>query len=661
MNEVLQTLLLEKRLIFVADHKREEDEKKRAYFNSYLLINFGIELENPEEVSQDVLIQIDGLLHLNVPKSFYESPQDTKYFSCEELLIEQIVSYWLGYGTDIKRIELFKKALPKKFVVGDEIKLRHFRVIFEEEAKKVLAETMNNYLDYRRPFSEEEKERFIVLAHEGYFDISKDIACKDNIFPLLPLYPELAARIDKKDLVKFSLDSFGERREFRFDKSNEEDREAKRIILAALPLVKDCPLSKRQAKLFNKMKKEMTGVKGKEDNSESVYKKMLFTLKNGGPVIAAEYLAKQGSLLERNLVFLLSRCEKDYEIKLVLEQLSSKNPAVLMQLYYTILSDKAGKPRTFIYRSNGRNVSYTEDEEETEYRKSTLTSKQREIVARVLLSRIHEHYMGAESLGKIYVSEEFKKIAVPLSTEATGKGVDVLPSGSRIKFDGNFIRIFCHWNGPRDIDASLACLKELNGDYSDNDSLQVLSWQTYYYKPLNNAALCSGDDTSDNGAEYQDIDIKGLMEDGWRYVISGINGYWDDLSIGTIIQGIQIKNEINTKPWDPKNIEFQMSVKADARSFVGFAVDLEAREIVMVNAITKGGNIFNVQQLKACSRYLSKHFLDINMYDILRYSGQLVATPEEADIVFDREYSSKDKKVVRPFDVDSLIAIVNRK
>ncbi|MCR4562140.1 MAG: hypothetical protein K5694_02925 [Bacilli bacterium] len=658
MNEALETLLLEKRFIFVADHKREEDEKKRAYFNSYLLVNFGVELENPEEISQDVLIQIDGLLHLNVPTSFYESPQDTKYFSCGELLLEQVVSYILGYGTGIKRVELFKKALPKKYVVGDEIKLRRYRVIFEEEADKVLHQTMDNFLAYKRPLSYEEKERFLILAQEGYLDKNKTIACKDNIFLLLPQFPDLASRLDKKDLVKFSLDSFGEHSTFDFDPTDEDDLEAKEIILAALPKIKDCPLSKRQAKLYNKMVKVMTGVKGKEDNSDSEYRQFHLILEKDGPIEAAEYLSKHGSLLERNLVFLLSRCDKD-EIHVVMNMLTNKNFSVLLQIYQTINGDEKGKPRTFTYRSHGINRTYTETEEEAAYRKSTLSEETKHIVRNLLKSSILEHFKLATKLGKIYVSEEFKKIAIPLTTDATNKGVDVLPSGSRIKFTGNYIRTFCHWDGPRDIDASLGCLQE-DEEEGSSDDVRVLSWRTYFYNPIRGAALCSGDDTSTHGTEYQDLDINGLLELGYRYVVAGINGYGSDFSKGTIIQGLQVKTEINTNPWDPKNIEFQMNIKAEARGYVGFAVDLKGREIVIVNSICASKRLFDRQQLKLCRRYLSNSYLDISLYDVLSCSGELVKDPEDADIVFDREYSSQDKKVIRPFDIDSLIAIVNR-
>lgn len=57
----------------------------------------------------------------NIPNGFYENPQDLKYFTCEELLIEKLVSYFcIGNITGINskdeetfnRISLFNKVLP---------------------------------------------------------------------------------------------------------------------------------------------------------------------------------------------------------------------------------------------------------------------------------------------------------------------------------------------------------------------------------------------------------------------------------------------------------------------------------------------------------------------------------------------------------------------
>ena len=203
----LSDILIEKHLLIEND-EIIEDEKTRAYYNAYLLSNFGVILDKPEKVNKTFLEQISSYLCLYVPNSFYNNPQDTKFFSCNELLIEQLVSYYLGYGTDIKRIEIYKKNLPR-YVKGDELVLRSFKIISKEEAQLVAKEIMNDYCAYTRPLSIFENEKFKYLYLNGYYQ-NQEIKCKDNIFTLLEFKPEFAKYLDKKDLVKLSISYFGE-------------------------------------------------------------------------------------------------------------------------------------------------------------------------------------------------------------------------------------------------------------------------------------------------------------------------------------------------------------------------------------------------------------------------------------------------------------------
>ena len=123
----------------------------------------------------------------------------TCLFSCEELLIEQLVSYF-AYGSDLGRIELFKKDLPD-YVVGDELKLRTFYIVTIDEAEKILGDIMNTYCAYSRPFSVDEMAEFMTLYNEGFYN-DTEIRCKDNVFALLATDETFARFLDKKDIVK---------------------------------------------------------------------------------------------------------------------------------------------------------------------------------------------------------------------------------------------------------------------------------------------------------------------------------------------------------------------------------------------------------------------------------------------------------------------------
>ena len=658
---IAQDILLSRRLILFDKESSPIDEKRRAYINAYLLVNYGIEISNPGKVTDEALLLMDELLHLQVPMGFYANPQDTVFFNSDELLLEQVVSYYIGYGTPIKRVPLFRKALPKAYIIGDEVMPRTYRIIDKEEGDGILREYARELADYKRPFAFMERQRYCTLVDEGYIDIHTVLGCRDNVFSLLINYPELARQLDKKDLVKYSILHFGAYPKFAYDSLSKDDVREMEIIAKAMPLVKDCPLSKRQAKFYNKLIKTIEGHKGKENNSESPYKKFVNLMKAGHVVEAAEYIATQGSLFERNLKYILSRCRGKEEIDKVISLLPNKNPAVLIQLYSTIISDAEGKPRTFAYSAYGRLHTHTETKVELRSRRSALDERTKDLVRMALGKRIYSYYEELPKLGKIYVNPAFKKVAVPINTSYNGKGLDILPSGSRIPFDNRFLRVFCHWEEAFDIDLSLALLKEEHLSSKQGNDFEFLSWRDYNEFPFGKDALCSGDDTSSNGAEFQDINVDGLARRGFLYAISVLNGYGSKLDQGRIIQGLQFKDKLDTTAWDPKNIAFQMTVKGDSRAYVGFAVDLRSKEIIVINALSTGAQILGESEVNLCKRFFLPEFLDINMYDLLSHRGELVKEKEEADIVFDSDYTSETQKVIHPYDVETLVSLANGK
>ena len=209
-NELKQILRTSHYLVLDEVIRPESSIQNNAYLNAYLLANFGITVDKPAFLSRTMVEQISEEFHLNIPRSFYNNPQDTRYFTCDELLIEQIVSYF-AYGSDLGRIEIFKKDLPD-YVVGDELKLRTFYIINEEEAERFLDEIMCTYCAYTRPFSADELKEFLTLYHEGFEPC--EIKCKDNIFTLLSFNESFARFLDKKDIVKLSIQKFGDKASF---------------------------------------------------------------------------------------------------------------------------------------------------------------------------------------------------------------------------------------------------------------------------------------------------------------------------------------------------------------------------------------------------------------------------------------------------------------
>ena len=571
MKETLKSILRTRHYLVLDEVIRPEQSlQNNAYLNAYLLANFGIIVDKPAFLSRDMINQIDKEFHLNVPASFYSNPQDTKYFSCEELLIEQIVSYF-AYGSDLGRIEIFKKDLPE-YVVGDELKLRTFYIVNVEEAEKILQEITDTYCTYTRPFSIDELKEFTTLFNEG-FEV-KDIKCKDNIFTLLTFDKSFARFLDKKDIVKLSIQKFGDKASFDNTRAIQADLD---LIASYIPYVKHCPMSKKQAKYFNKLV-SLCGIsaKSKESNIESPDKFALALLNEGDIVGAAKVYASSGSMLERRIKMLLSRANPIEAVE-ILNMIPASNPIVLYQLMSTLAKDD-NEARTFTYFYNNKVRVHKETDYETKYRKSRLNESTRNLLTDVCLNKIKDYYKSLPSLGKIYIADNFYKIGMPTNTSASGKGIDVLPIGSRLPVKGNKIRTFVHWTDAFDIDSSLIVVDK-------DDKLSSMGWFNYSGKGFGNDILFSGDITGCNGAEYFDIDLDALAERGCKYVVQTFHGYCSKLNSGEIYAGYQNKENFNTKAWDPKNIEMQFKVFGDSRGCVAFAIDIQNREVIILNQI----------------------------------------------------------------------------
>ena len=658
-NELKSILRTRHYLVLDESIRPEQNTNTSAYLNAYLLANFGVVVDKPAFLNRDMVQQIDEEFHLNVPESFYSNPQDTKYFTCDELLIEQIVSYF-AYGSDLGRLELFKKDLPE-YVEGDELKLRTFYVINEQEASEVLTDILNSYCAYTRPFSIDELGEFCVLFEEGFYS-GAEIKCKDNIFAVLNIDASFACFLDKKDIVKLSVQKFGDKATFK-NLSKYQMKELRPHfdeIASYIPYVKHCPMSKKQAKYFNKIVK-MCGIEHpKMTNVQSPDRRALKFMAEGDVVAAADVYASNGSMLERRIKMLLSRANPQEAVK-ILDMLPASNPIVLYQLLATLSADDT-EARTFTYFYNNKVRVHKETEYEAKWRKSRLNESTRKFLASVCLDKIKEYYKSLPSLGKIYVADNFYKLGMPTNTSASGKGIDVLPIGSRMAVNGTKIRTFVHWKKAFDIDSSLIIVDKDN-------NLSSMGWFNYSGKGFGNDILFSGDITGQNGAEYFDIDLEALAAKGYKYVVQTFHGYMSKLDSGEIYAGYQNKENFDTKAWDPKNIEMQFKVYGDSRACVAFAIDVQTREVIILNQIIDSDDqVVRPSGFKTIEKYLQSNYLDVNVGMIAECRGEIVDTPEEANIIFDDKFEPvvattdedvKEFKIIRSYELEKLVALIN--
>ena len=241
-----------------------------------------------------------------------------------------------------------------------EIKVREFKILNTVEATQVLRSIMQDYCAYKRPWSLDEQEEFEMLYKEGYYD-DFEVNCGDNAVFMLARDTRFARFLYKKDLVKLSIDKVGEKKELTLDTATYN------LIKNTIHLVKDCPMSKKQAKYFNTLVKYTKADVKKASNKQSPNRIATEKMKTGDVLGAAEVYTKSGSLLERNLKFLLSRANPVEAVK-VLDMLSDKNPAVLYQLMSTVTADTEDA-RTFSFYAKNKIKTHVETEYEARYRK----------------------------------------------------------------------------------------------------------------------------------------------------------------------------------------------------------------------------------------------------------------------------------------------------
>ena len=649
----ISKILISRRMLQVESYKDDTSKMEVAYLNAFLFSNFGIVVDHPEMLTKSMVHDIASVYKLNVPASYFSNPQNTKYYSSDELYLEQVVSYFFAYGAEDSHIKLFDKKLPEH-PMGEEIKLREFKILNSTETVAALEEIAAAYAAYKRPWGLDEASEFLELYKDGYYHW-EPIQCGDNAVLMLNTNAAFAQFLFKKDLVKLSISRCGEKKELTIDS------ETKKLIKAALPLVKDCPMSKKQAKFFNKLVQITGAVVDKVSNESSPNRLALQKLDSGNVVGAAEIFAKNGSLLERNLKFLLSRANPVEAVK-ILDMLSDKNPIVLYQLMSTIEAD-SNDSRTFSFYAKNRVKTHIETDFEARWRKSRLNDATKKLVHEMCFNKIAAHYKALDSIGKVYVDPGFYKVAVPANTSASGKGIDVPSAGTRLPITGTKIRSFVHWENAFDIDSSVI-IQHTDG------KLNSINFCNYHSKPYGNAILFSGDITGPRGTEYFDINLDLARKRDIKRIVFTFHGYCSTLDTGEIYCGYQNKENLNTSAWDPKNIELKMHVKGEKRAYVGFCIDLETNEIVVLNLMRdEDSRIVSPKDFKAIEVYLDPTKLELNMGLIASWLGELVETPYEADVVFADDYKAKVlnegteaeklQQVIRSFDVEKLASFAN--
>ena len=457
-----------------------------------------------------------------------------------------------------------------------------------------------------------------------------------------------AKSFDRKDVVKLSVEMIGEEKLFTY---TEDQRN--RLYLAAKNCLKT-PVTKKQAKYFNTIARKVGLNVPKVYNTQSPQKLATELMEQGKVVEAAKVFAKHGSMLSRNLVWLLSRASLKEAIEIV-DMVSVTNPLVTMQFLQSLL-DQSNGPRSFSFYNNRKVVNHQETEYEVKWRKSVLSQGMKNTLKEELLAKIDQFYINLGGLGKVYIDEAFSKIAVPFNTSADGDGIDMVPTGTRQTITKEYIRTFAYWKNLFDVDSGLVFIHK-------DGHTDKLYWGNYSGRPFGYSALASGDNRDVNGAEYMDINLRELEDLGWEYAVFQLNGYGGKFNKGETYCGYQHKDDLNTNAWSAKNMALKVKLpKADSREYIGFIIDIKNREVIVINQMQEGDNhVISSNVVDYLKKYMNSDYVEqFNIHKIASLRGEVVTDPSEADTVFSDTYGTPldGQKVIKTTDIEKLVALM---
>ena len=289
-----------------------------------------------------------------------------------------------------------------------------------------------------------------------------------------------------------------------------------------------------------------------------------------------------------------------------------------------------------------------------------------------------QRFGDLESLGKVYLDDNLKNYAVPMTQRSASDGIKTIPRFSKFDIsDKNYIRFFIYWKDKQrqrvDIDLSSVFLDE---------NLDLIDYVSYTNLRSRQVNCChSGDITSaPNGAsEFIDIDIDYAVRNNVRYVVPSIFNFTGDAfyDIPESSFGWMEREDINSgEIYEPTTVNNRINLTAEMQSAVPLVIDVVNREIIWCD-FTMNLNIrsfsYSPYQSRALSYGINPTGRNIennlnrvksmllgaincqnkpDLYSLLFLHGfargEFVDDPEEADIVFSEDNETQ-------FNIDEIL------
>lgn len=281
-------------------------------------------------------------------------------------------------------------------------------------------------------------------------------------------------------------------------------------------------------------------------------------------------------------------------------------------------------------------------------------------VAKACRDALIEQYKSKESLGKVYVDEEFKNYLVPFSQRSASSTTKSVVRGSQlpIKSDATAVRAFIWWTntakdngwdeGRVDIDLSAAIY---DSDWNYVEHVSYTRLRSGKMKAFHSGDITNGGSHKGKGvAEFIDVDIDAVAENG-RYIVFQVYNFTGQnySTLENCRFGWMEREDVQSgEIFEPTTVNMVMDVNAEGVTAIPVIFDCVERKFIWCDmnlgiershhgGINLESNISGV----TATCYAMTHLNKPNIYDLAMLNamarGTVVTDRNEADIIFSND------------------------
>lgn len=681
MKELFKDFLFTKGF-FVSDSESSTEHTFEVLFSLANLLGIKI-TEGAERASAEMISFAERNLGTHVPRPFYRGfPQSVRRLSSDELLFDQLLHYFTSYGLghfDEPGYSVMEEQFERT-AFRENFEIRKFAILTETQAEERLGEYVENLLASSRPLSEVQYNLVREYVQEYSYTITS-CACKDTAVRILldtrdASYARLLVLSDVIRLVEqLQYEFYGSENIKKLNLRNTDRKfitkvldsifrsgrcdvincfEKKKLWCGLLHHIHYKPKNRKAEEFLAAMRGSANG---------SAYSKFESLIAAGDIGGAAAWLkeSKGSAAVLRNLSYLLSRCTRIEDVQTLLDNVESDNIIVLIQLLLNYSRKKISTTgRVFKFTKYNKLRVHKESTAETAARRSHVPLWMHDVICKKLRENLEAACKG--KLGKVYVSEKMKNVALPLQETTSQGGLGVLPKGTRIPlaFDKK-IRAFTYWERVNDIDLSTFGITESGKQVE-------FSWRTMAGNQSSGLTF-SGDQTRgyNGGSEYFDIDIAAIKElnPNIRYMLFCNNVFsgtpFSDClcKAGYMLRDIEDSGEV----FEPKTVATSFAINCESTFAYLFVIDLERECFVWLNVARES----KARVAGATDMLFLLDYMDmvdvISLYDfVTMLATEVVDNPKDADVVVSDEEITlpEGAELIRSCDFERILALMNK-